>query len=127
MAELSTDKNAWLYVATPEQLRPRLEPLLARWQQALASLPLFGVPMRLKTILMWRAGRSVAGHVTPARSYSAFLAKIWQRTACMAWWRYKQTWLCCADVYASVLLKVNCKPGKRVQQTCNVSSSAIMD
>ncbi|MEN4911884.1 hypothetical protein [Erwinia amylovora] len=30
LAELSTDNNAWLYVATPEPLRPRLEPLLAR-------------------------------------------------------------------------------------------------
>ncbi|CAO95735.1 allophanate hydrolase [Erwinia tasmaniensis] len=48
LAELSTDDNAWLYVATPEQLRAQLEPLLARWQQDPASLPLFGVPFAVK-------------------------------------------------------------------------------
>ncbi|MTD27459.1 allophanate hydrolase [Erwinia sorbitola] len=48
LADLSTDDNAWLYLATPAQLRAQVEPLLAAWQQDPASLPLFGVPFAVK-------------------------------------------------------------------------------
>ena len=48
LATLSTDDNAWLYLATPAQLRAQLEPLLAAWQQDPLSLPLFGVPFAVK-------------------------------------------------------------------------------
>lgn len=46
--QLSLDDNAWLYLATPAQLRAQIDPLLAIWQQDPAALPLFGVPFAVK-------------------------------------------------------------------------------
>lgn len=46
LSTLSAEDNAWIYLATPAQLRAQIEPLLATWQQNPASLPLFGVPFR---------------------------------------------------------------------------------
>ncbi|MFG6075969.1 allophanate hydrolase [Erwinia sp. OPT-41] len=48
LAELSLEDNAWLYLATPSQLRAQTEPLLAAWQKDPQSLPLFGVPFAVK-------------------------------------------------------------------------------
>ncbi|ROR06335.1 allophanate hydrolase [Erwinia sp. JUb26] len=48
LAGLSIADNAWLYLASPAQLRAQVEPLLAAWQQNPASLPLFGVPFAVK-------------------------------------------------------------------------------
>ncbi|MBK0034236.1 allophanate hydrolase [Erwinia sp. S43] len=48
LSGLSTADNAWLYLASPAQLRAQVEPLLAAWQQNPASLPLFGVPFAVK-------------------------------------------------------------------------------
>ncbi|MGB9097293.1 allophanate hydrolase [Erwinia sp.] len=45
---LSTEDNAWLYLATPAQIRAQVEPLLSAWQQDPKSLPLFGVPFAVK-------------------------------------------------------------------------------
>lgn len=48
LAELSVEDSAWLYLATPAQLRAQTEPLLAAWQKDPHSLPLFGVPFAVK-------------------------------------------------------------------------------
>ncbi|RLM22288.1 allophanate hydrolase [Brenneria alni] len=48
LATLSTDDNAWIYLATPAQLRAQIEPLLARYHENPAALPLFGVPFAVK-------------------------------------------------------------------------------
>lgn len=48
LASLSTEDNAWLYLATPAQLRAQTEPLLAAWRNDPAALPLFGVPFAVK-------------------------------------------------------------------------------
>ncbi|KAB8306126.1 allophanate hydrolase [Erwinia endophytica] len=48
LSTLSAEDNAWIYLATPAQLRAQIEPLLAAWQQNPASLPLFGVPFAVK-------------------------------------------------------------------------------
>ncbi|MEJ4046293.1 allophanate hydrolase [Erwinia sp. SLM-02] len=68
-AGLSTADNAWLYLASPAQLRAQVEPLLAAWQQNPASLPLFGVPFAVKDNI------DVAGWPTsaacPAFTYQA--------------------------------------------------------
>lgn len=48
LAAISTEDNAWLYLATPAQLHAQLEPLFASWQQNPAALPLFGVPFAVK-------------------------------------------------------------------------------
>lgn len=48
LSELSTEDNAWLYLASPAQLRAQVEPLLALRQQNPAALPLFGVPFAVK-------------------------------------------------------------------------------
>lgn len=45
---LSTEDNAWIYLATPAQIRAQVEPLLAAWHQDPSSLPLFGVPFAVK-------------------------------------------------------------------------------
>lgn len=69
LAELSTEDNAWLYLASPAQLRAQVEPLLAAWQQDPTALPLFGVPFAVKDNI------DVAGWPTtaacPAFSYEA--------------------------------------------------------
>jgi len=69
LADLSTDDNAWLYLATPAQLRAQVEPLLVAWQQDPASLPLFGVPFAVKDNI------DIAGWPTsaacPAFTYTA--------------------------------------------------------
>lgn len=68
-AGLSTADNAWLYLASPAQLRAQVEPLLAAWQQNPATLPLFGVPFAVKDNI------DVAGWPTsaacPAFTYQA--------------------------------------------------------
>ncbi|MBJ7220324.1 MULTISPECIES: allophanate hydrolase [unclassified Brenneria] len=48
LATLSTDDNAWIYLATPAQLRAQIAPLLALYRQNPAALPLFGVPFAVK-------------------------------------------------------------------------------
>lgn len=69
LSGLSTADNAWLYLASPAQLRAQVEPLLAAWQQNPASLPLFGVPFAVKDNI------DVAGWPTsaacPAFTYQA--------------------------------------------------------
>ncbi|KGT88442.1 allophanate hydrolase [Erwinia typographi] len=45
---LSSEDNAWIYLATPAQIRAQVEPLLTAWQQDPSSLPLFGVPFAVK-------------------------------------------------------------------------------
>ena len=45
---LTTEDNAWIYLATPAQIRAQVEPLLAAWHQDPSSLPLFGVPFAVK-------------------------------------------------------------------------------
>ncbi|WP_455817549.1 allophanate hydrolase [Pseudomonas cerasi] len=69
LTALSTNDNAWLYLATPAQLRAQVEPLLAAWQQDPASLPLFGVPFAVKDNI------DIAGWPTsaacPAFTYTA--------------------------------------------------------
>jgi len=66
---LSTEDNAWIYLATPAQIRAQVEPLLAAWHQDPSSLPLFGVPFAVKDNI------DVAGWPTtaacPAFSYQA--------------------------------------------------------
>lgn len=46
--DLSTEDNAWIYLATTAQIRAQVEPLLAAWHQDPPSLPLFGVPFAVK-------------------------------------------------------------------------------
>ncbi|MCQ4103663.1 allophanate hydrolase [Erwinia persicina] len=69
LAALSSADNAWIYLATPAQLRAQVEPLLAAWQQDPASLPLFGVPFAVKDNI------DIAGWPTsaacPAFTYTA--------------------------------------------------------
>ncbi|WP_428945129.1 allophanate hydrolase [Pantoea sp. FN060301] len=48
LTELPEEDSAWLYLATPAQLRAQVEPLLAVWQKDPQSLPLFGVPFAVK-------------------------------------------------------------------------------
>ncbi|KAA9000646.1 allophanate hydrolase [Affinibrenneria salicis] len=48
LATLPADDNAWIYLATPEQLRAQIAPLLPRYRENPASLPLFGVPFAVK-------------------------------------------------------------------------------
>ncbi|MDW8844673.1 allophanate hydrolase [Erwinia sp. MMLR14_017] len=66
---LTTEDNAWIYLATPAQIRAQVEPLLAAWHQDPSSLPLFGVPFAVKDNI------DVAGWPTtaacPAFSYQA--------------------------------------------------------
>lgn len=69
LASLSTEDNAWLYLATAAQLRAQIEPLLAAYLSDPASLPLFGVPFAVKDNI------DVAGWPTsaacPAFTYQA--------------------------------------------------------
>lgn len=48
LAALESNDNAWISLATPEQLRAQLDPLLTRYLADPAALPLFGVPFAVK-------------------------------------------------------------------------------
>ncbi|MBP2169673.1 allophanate hydrolase [Erwinia toletana] len=69
LTTLSTDDNAWLYLATPAQLHAQIEPLLTAYRSDPATLPLFGVPFAVKDNI------DVAGWPTsaacPALTYQA--------------------------------------------------------
>jgi len=48
LATLSADDNAWITLATPEQIAAQLAALTPRYQQDPASLPLYGIPFAVK-------------------------------------------------------------------------------
>jgi len=48
LATLSADDNAWITLATPEQIAAQLTALTPRYKQDPASLPLYGIPFAVK-------------------------------------------------------------------------------
>jgi len=48
LATLSVDDNAWITLATPEQIAAQLAALTPRYQQNPAALPLYGIPFAVK-------------------------------------------------------------------------------
>lgn len=48
LATLSVDDNAWITLATPEQIAAQLAALAPRYQQNPAALPLYGIPFAVK-------------------------------------------------------------------------------
>ncbi|CDL82373.1 allophanate hydrolase [Xenorhabdus szentirmaii] len=40
--------NAWIYLATPEQLKAQIDEIIPRYQQCPDNLPLFGIPFAVK-------------------------------------------------------------------------------
>ncbi|TPV42926.1 allophanate hydrolase [Pantoea deleyi] len=69
LAEIDPQDNAWITLATPDQLAAQIAPLLANYQRDPAALPLFGIPFAVKDNI------DVAGWPTsaacPAFTYTA--------------------------------------------------------